>query len=304
MPWPDSSGCGAGSSSTPWVGTTTGSPPSAGCRTTSGSGATRASPSTPTSSRRPEPGKEPVSVSRPNFVALCNRLTVEDEQAFEHLWRMLGLSVDWSHTYATVSERARRVSQRGFLRLAARGQAVQRTAPTLWDVDFRTAVSQAELEDRERPGAYHRLRFPRVGHDGRGGDRDHPARAAARLRGPGGPPRRRALPTALRHPRSPRRCSGCRVPVLGPPAGRPREGLGHRHGLHLRRHHRRGVVARAVTSHPDHRRPGRPTAARVVGYGGMGVRRRRTGPRRPTGSWPAARSTGPDPHRRAAGRVR
>ena len=99
-------------------------------------------------------------------MALCNRLTAEDEQAFEHLWRMLGLSVDWSHTYATVSERAQRVSQRGFLRLAERGQAVQRTAPTLWDVDFRTAVSQAELEDRERPGAYHRIRFPRVGHDG------------------------------------------------------------------------------------------------------------------------------------------
>ncbi len=112
------------------------------------------------------PGKDPVSISRPNFVALCNRLTAEDEQAFEHLWRMLGLSVDWSHTYATVSERAQRVSQRGFLRLAERGQAVQRTAPTLWDVDFRTAVSQAELEDRERPGAYHRIRFPRVGHDG------------------------------------------------------------------------------------------------------------------------------------------
>jgi valyl-tRNA synthetase len=114
-----------------------------------------------------QPGKEPVSVSRPNFVALCQRLTEEDEQVFEQLWRMLGLSVDWSHTYATVSERAQRVSQRGFLRLADRGQVVQRTAPTLWDVDFRTAVSQAELEDRERPGAYHRLRFPRV--DGEGG---------------------------------------------------------------------------------------------------------------------------------------
>jgi valyl-tRNA synthetase len=113
-----------------------------------------------------QPGKEPVSISRPNFVALCQRLTEEDEQVFEQLWRMLGLSVDWSHTYATVSERAQRVSQRGFLRLADRGQVVQRTAPTLWDVDFRTAVSQAELEDRERPGAYHRLRFPRVGGEG------------------------------------------------------------------------------------------------------------------------------------------
>ena len=113
-----------------------------------------------------EPAKDPVSVSRPNFVALCHELTAEDEQIFEHLWRTLGLSVDWSHTYATVSTRAQRVSQRGFLRMAGRGQVSQRTAPTLWDVDFRTAVSQAELEDRERPGAYHRLRFPRV--DGEG----------------------------------------------------------------------------------------------------------------------------------------
>ena len=113
-----------------------------------------------------KPGKEPISISRPNFVALCHRLTAEDEQVFEHLWRSLGLSVDWSHTYATISEQAQRVSQRGFLRLARRGEVAQRTAPTLWDVDFRTAVAQAELEDREIPGAYHRLRFPRAGHDG------------------------------------------------------------------------------------------------------------------------------------------
>ena len=109
-----------------------------------------------------DPPKHPAAISRPNFVALCHQLTLEDEQVFEHLWRTLGLSVDWSHTYATIGERARRVSQRAFLRLARRGQVVQRTAPTLWDVDFRTAVSQAELEDRERPGAYHRLRFPRT----------------------------------------------------------------------------------------------------------------------------------------------
>ncbi len=113
-----------------------------------------------------EPGKVPVSISRPNFVALCNQLTAEDEQVFEHLWRTLGLSVDWSHSYATIDERARRASQRGFLRMAARGEVVQRTAPTLWDVDFKTAVSQAELEDRERPGAYYRVRFPRMGDGG------------------------------------------------------------------------------------------------------------------------------------------
>lgn len=108
------------------------------------------------------PPKPPVSISRPNFIELCARLTVEDEKVFEDLWRHLGLSVDWSMTYATISRRAQRVSQASFLRLLARGQACQVEAPTLWDVDFRTAVAQAELEDREQPGAYHRLRFARV----------------------------------------------------------------------------------------------------------------------------------------------
>ncbi len=106
-----------------------------------------------------KPGKQPVSVSRPNFIELCARLTVEDEKAFEHLWRYLGLSVDWSMTYATISPPAQRVSQMMFLRLVQRGLAYQLEAPTLWDVDFRTAVAQAELEDREQPGAYYRVRF-------------------------------------------------------------------------------------------------------------------------------------------------
>ena len=108
-----------------------------------------------------KPGKQPISVSRPNFIELCNRLTAEDEKAFEHLWRHLGLSVDWSLTYATIDRRAQRVSQVAFLRLLQRGLAYQLEAPTLWDIDFRTAVAQAELEDREQPGAYHRIRFAR-----------------------------------------------------------------------------------------------------------------------------------------------
>ena len=110
-----------------------------------------------------KPGKTPISVSRPNFIELCTRLTAEDEKVFEDLWRRLGLSVDWSMTYATIGRRAQRISQLAFLRLLARGDAYQLEAPTLWDVDFRTAVAQAELEDREQPGAYHRLRFERAG---------------------------------------------------------------------------------------------------------------------------------------------
>ncbi|NBO46052.1 MAG: valine--tRNA ligase [Actinobacteria bacterium] len=109
-----------------------------------------------------EPGKEQIPISRRNFVELCVNLTLEDEKVFENLFRRLGLSVDWSMTYQTIGDDARAASQRAFLRNLARGQAYQREAPTLWDVTFRTAVAQAELEDRERPGAYHRIPFTRT----------------------------------------------------------------------------------------------------------------------------------------------
>src|SRR5262249_62195832 len=113
-----------------------------------------------------KPGKQEIPISRPNFVALCDALVVEDEKKFEELWRRLGLSVDWSLTYTTIGHEARRTSQRAFLRNLARGEAYQADAPTLWDVDDRTAVAQAELEDRETAGAYHALRFHKA--DGSG----------------------------------------------------------------------------------------------------------------------------------------
>jgi valyl-tRNA synthetase len=111
-------------------------------------------------------GDTKLAISRKNFVELCRRRTEEDEEVFKNLWRHLGLSIDWSLEYSTVSEHAQEVSQRGFLSMLARGEVYSSVAPTLWDVDFRTAVSQAELEDRERPANYHRIAFAKVGGNG------------------------------------------------------------------------------------------------------------------------------------------
>ncbi|PPF24776.1 valine--tRNA ligase [Rathayibacter rathayi] len=102
-------------------------------------------------------------ISRRNFIELCERLTVEDEKQFEDVWRMLGLSVDWSQSYRTIGDESQVASQRAFLRNLSRGEAYQAQAPTLWDITFRTAVAQAELEDKDQPGAYHRLGFHREG---------------------------------------------------------------------------------------------------------------------------------------------
>ncbi len=98
-------------------------------------------------------------VSRANFIELCLELTAEDEKAFKALWQRLGLSVDWSLEYSTISSHSRRLAQLSFLDLLKKGHVYNVVAPTMWDVDFRTAVAQAEVEDRPVRGAFHHLRF-------------------------------------------------------------------------------------------------------------------------------------------------
>jgi valyl-tRNA synthetase len=110
--------------------------------------------------------KEPPKlISRKNFIELCHGLTRVDEQAFEDLYRRLGLSIDWRQTYATIDDRCRTLAQLSFLDLFGKGLVYQTFSPTMWDVDFQTAVAQAEVEDRERPGAYHHVEFGVEGSD-------------------------------------------------------------------------------------------------------------------------------------------
>ncbi|MCC7076255.1 MAG: valine--tRNA ligase [Acidimicrobiia bacterium] len=103
--------------------------------------------------------KHAVPVSRQNFIELCNELVVEDEKAFKVLWSRLGLSVDWAQTYATIDDHCRRVSQAAFLDLVAKDEAYTSEAPSMYDIDFATAVAQAEIEDREVDGLEFLLRF-------------------------------------------------------------------------------------------------------------------------------------------------
>ena len=172
-----------------------------------------------------KPGKQEIPISRQNFVELCDRLVVEDEQKFEELWRTLGLSVDWSTTYTTIGERARRASQRAFLRNLSRGEAYQSEAPTLWDVDFRMAVSQAELEDRELPGAYHAVRFG--GTDGESDlviETTRPELIPACVALVAHPEDERYAPRFGHEVVTP--LFGVRVPVLGHPLADPEKGSG------------------------------------------------------------------------------
>ena len=98
-------------------------------------------------------------VSRQNFIELCHLLTAEDEMVFMELWQRSGLSVDWNEQYATIDDTSRHTAQLSFLDLYEKGHIYCSDAPSMWDVDFSTAVAQAEIEDREEPGAYHHITF-------------------------------------------------------------------------------------------------------------------------------------------------
>ncbi len=170
------------------------------------------------------PHDPPVLVSRPNFLELCRRLVVDDEIAFDALFHRLGLSVDWDYLYKTIDDRSSRVSQRAFLRNLARGEAYQAEAPTLWDVDFHTAVAQAELEDRELAGAYYALAF----HRGDGSDlvidTTRPELLAACVAVVAHPDDARYQPLFGHTVRTP--LFGAEVPVLAHPLAEPEKGTG------------------------------------------------------------------------------
>ena len=219
-----------------------------------------------------KPG-ELVAVSRPNFIELCERLTAEDERAFEDVFRRTGLSVDWTQTYTTIDERSRRASQRAFVRLLARDLAYQVEAPTMWDIDYQTAVAQAEIEDREIDGAYHRIRFARA--DGEGSVEIETSRpelipaCVALVVNPTDDRYRSDVGTTVVTP-----LFGAEVPIVAHELADPEKGTGHRDDLHVRRHHRRHLVARAPSPRARGDRARRDRLAAAVGRARLGVARR------------------------------
>jgi valyl-tRNA synthetase len=98
-------------------------------------------------------------VARTNFIELCHEVTREDEKSYTAICERLGLSVDWRQEYATIDDHCRHLAQLSYRDLFEKGHVYSSHAPTMWDVDFQTAVAQAEVEDRVRAGAFHDIEF-------------------------------------------------------------------------------------------------------------------------------------------------
>ena len=210
-----------------------------------------------------------LPISRRNFIELCEVLTAEDEKQFESLWRHLGLSRRLvahlpDHLPRGPGRRAAGVPAEPRARRGVSGRgadAVGRDVPDGRRAgrargprhDGRVPPARVPAQLPRRRGWFKRRRL----------HRDDAPRAPRRVRRPGRAPRRRAVPAAVRHhrPHAAVRRRGARRCAL--PRG-PRQGLRHRHDLHVRRHHRRHVVARAPARDPADARLGRARAARAA----------------------------------------
>ena len=104
-------------------------------------------------------GKTAQEMGRQAFIDACLRTSVEEEHAYENLWRRLGLSIDWRHTYRTIDAHARRVSQWSFIDLYQQGHLYRQEAPIIWCPGCQTALAQSDLTDIERKNEFVTLRF-------------------------------------------------------------------------------------------------------------------------------------------------
>lgn len=101
----------------------------------------------------------PLGVGRSAFIDLCLKETHEAEKSFKSLWQNIGLSVDWSTSYSTISLPVRRLSQASFIELYNKKYVYRKNEPAPYCPTCRTSVAQAELDDEEKPSSFNFIVF-------------------------------------------------------------------------------------------------------------------------------------------------
>ncbi len=100
-----------------------------------------------------------AKITRQEFVDLCIKETNEGGKVYRNLWNRLGLSVDWSLLYNTISPEAQRVAQLSFLDLFNKKRIYRLESPVHWCPHCHTALAQADLEDREEKSVMYKIKF-------------------------------------------------------------------------------------------------------------------------------------------------
>lgn len=97
--------------------------------------------------------------TKSEFIALCLEETKKGIETYRRLWNSLGISVDWSKTYSTIDKLPTKVSQWSILDLYKKGLIYKKEMPMLWCPFCSTAISQSDLESKEKHSKMNYLKF-------------------------------------------------------------------------------------------------------------------------------------------------
>lgn len=100
-----------------------------------------------------------IDMERSEFVEICKEVIPTFEKEFRKLFDSIALSVDWDQEYQTISPHSQKISQMSFLDLFEKGKVVRQKSPVFWDPVDKTAIAQAEIEDKEREGIMNYIHF-------------------------------------------------------------------------------------------------------------------------------------------------
>lgn len=96
---------------------------------------------------------------REEFIKQCQEIVDEAEEEFEALFNSIALSIDWDQKYQTISKKSQALSQSSFVDLYQKRLVERKFAPVIWDCVDQTALSQADLEDKEVSSKMNYLNF-------------------------------------------------------------------------------------------------------------------------------------------------
>ncbi|HNP79674.1 MAG TPA: valine--tRNA ligase, partial [Candidatus Pacearchaeota archaeon] len=99
-------------------------------------------------------------ITKAEFIKLCLKETEQGIETYKKLWTDLGISVDWSKTYSTIAPLPTKVSQWSLIDLYKKGVLVREEVPILWCPYCQTAISQSDIEDKERESIMNYISFP------------------------------------------------------------------------------------------------------------------------------------------------
>ncbi|MDR0571295.1 MAG: valine--tRNA ligase [Rickettsiales bacterium] len=102
------------------------------------------------------------SMPRQEFVEICDREIVSVEHLMYDLFISNSFSFDFDNEYRTISPQSRKISQMSFIDLYNNNHIYRKEEPVIWDVIDQTALSQADLEDKEFDSQMNYINFTLV----------------------------------------------------------------------------------------------------------------------------------------------